>query len=390
MVTRVVVIGGGQAALQVAVSLRQSGYEGAVSILSEEETLPYQRPPLSKGYLWGEVDTTSLALRPLELYRRLDVDLLLGTRAVAIDRAAQRVELADGAALGYDALVLATGSRPQRLPIPGADTAHHLRSVADADRLRASLSARSHLLVIGGGYIGLEVAAAATQLGARVTVLEALPRVMSRVTGVEVAEFLIAEHRARGVQVITDATASRIDAEGVALRDGREVRCDEVLVAVGVKPNVELAEACGLVCDDGIVVDAFGRTGDPAIFAAGDCTNHPNPILRRRLRLESVHNAVEQAKAVARTIAGSPARYAQVPWFYSDQYDLKLQTVGLFADADRVVVEGSPKSREFAVYYLSVDRVVAVDAVNSPRAFVRARKLLAQAPATPRSLLIPA
>lgn len=384
MVNRCVVVGGGQAALQVAVSLRQGRYEGGIAILSDEATAPYHRPPLSKGYLWGEVDPTALSLRPAELYDRLAIDVCVGARVVAVDRDARRVALADDTSVPYDALVLATGARPQRLPIPGVadlECVHHLRTVADADRLRTRLAPDAHLVVVGGGYIGLEVAAAATRLGAQVTVLEAQPRVMARVTGSEVAAFLTEEHRARGVAVITDAFATRFDADPaggvrVAVRDGREIRCDEVLVAVGVVPNVELAEGCGLACDDGIVVDACGRTSDPAIYAAGDCTNHPNPILERRLRLESVHNAVEQAKAVARAITGSAAPYAQVPWFYSDQYDLKLQTVGLFDDADRTVIEGSPLAREFAVFYLNGDDVVAVDAVNSPRAFVRARKLL--------------
>ena len=410
---RCVIVGGGQAALQVAVSLRQAGYEGAVAILCDEATLPYQRPPLSKGYLWGELDAARLSLRPSNLYQRLAIDLSVGARAVAVDRSARRVELADGTSVPYDALVLATGARPRRLSIPGADLepVHHLRTVRDADRLRDRLSRGARLAVVGGGYIGLEVAAAATRLGAGVTVLEALPRVMSRVTGPEVAAFLTDTHRARGVEVMTDAAVTRFEPDPaggvrIVLRDGQELPCDEVLVAVGVVPNVELAEACGLVCDDGIVVDACGRTRDPAIFAAGDCTNHPNPILGRRLRLESVHNAVEQAKAVASAIAGPAAPYAQVPWFYSDQYDLKLQTVGLFHDADRTSILGSPESREFAVLYLSADRIVAVDAVNAPWAFVRARKLFAGAPdgslplstwraaggaaAAPSSMVIPA
>jgi len=381
-----VIVGGGQAALQTAVSLRQHGYDGTVTLLTDEDVPPYHRPPLSKGYLYGDVDTAGLSLRAPELYRRLSIGVRLGARAVAVDRDTRRVVLMDCTTVPYDNLVLATGARPRRLTIPGEelDRVHELRSVRDADRLRERLAPGAHLLVVGGGYIGLEVAAAATQVGARVTVLEAQPRVMARVSGAEVAAFLADEHRARGVDIVTSAVATRFkeDVAGgvrVELADGQEIGCDEVLVAVGVVPNSELAESCGLVCDDGIVVDACGRTGDPRIFAAGDCTNHPNPVLRRRLRLESVHNAVEQAKAVAATIAGAPQRYAQVPWFYSDQYDLKLQTVGLFNDADRVVVRGSREAREFAVFYLDRDRVVAVDAINAPRQFVLARKLLAGA-----------
>lgn len=387
MVSRCVIVGGGQAALQVAVSLRQGRYAGTITILSEEPVAPYQRPPLSKGYMAGAVAAEDLALRPAELYGRLSITLRTGTRAEAIDRAAGSVALATGATVPYDVLVLATGARPRLLPIPGADLdgVHHLRTLADTDALRARVRPGQHLAIIGGGYLGLEAAAAAARVGARVTVLEAQKRVMARVTGEYVAAFLTDAHRAHGVEVMTGAAAGRLERLPgerlrIALADGRELACDDVLVAAGVVPDVGLAEDCGLACDDGIVVDVHGRTGDPAVLAAGDCTNHPNPILGRRLRLESVHNAVEQAKAVARTILGAPAPYAQVPWFYSDQYGLKLQTVGLFDEADRVVIEGSPETSQFAALYLAGDRLVAVDAINSPRAFVLARKLLDRSP----------
>lgn len=384
---RVVIVGGGQSALQVAVTLRQQGHEGPITMLSDEPALPYQRPPLSKTHLASDADAAGLAFRTPEFYEKLEVEVRLSVRVTAVDRERRRVALDDGSALEYDFLVLATGARPQRLGLPGEELAqvHVLRTSADAERLRGRLRSGERLVVVGGGYLGLEAAAAATQLGAKVTVLEALPRVMSRVTGARVAAFLTELHRSRGVEVRTEAVAERIvaDPEGgvlVVLTNGSELPCDEVLVAVGVVPNVELAEGCGLPVDNGIVVDEHGQTEDPAIFAAGDCTNHPNPVLGQRMRLESVHNAIEQAKAVAATITGSPRPYAQVPWFYSDQYDVKLQTVGLFQSADHVVLRGSPEQGQFAVLYLVGDRVVAVDAINSPREFVLARKLLAAAP----------
>jgi len=386
-VKRVVIVGGGQSALQVAITLRQQGHEGTITMLSDEPALPYQRPPLSKTHLAGDADAEGLAFRTPEFYEKLEVEVRLNVRVTAVDRAERRVELEDGSTLEYDVLVLATGARPQRLGLPGEELkqVHVLRTAADSERLRTQLRAGERLVVVGGGYLGLEAAAAATQLGAKVTVLEALPRLMSRVTGARVSTFLTELHRSRGVEVRTEAVAERIEAdpEGevlVVLADGSELPCDEVLVAVGVVPNVELAEGCGLPVDNGIVVDEHGQTEDPAILAAGDCTNHPNPVIGQRLRLESVHNAIEQAKAVAATIVGAPQPYAQVPWFYSDQYDVKLQTVGLFQGADHVVLRGEPAEGKFAVLYLAGDRVIAVDAINSPREFVTARKLLAESP----------
>ena len=388
MVNRVVIAGGGQSALQVGISLRRRGFEGSIAMYSDEPALPYQRPPLSKSYLAAAAaDAAALAFRAPEFYEKLGIEVHLSVPVTAIDRAGRRVELGTGETVGYDALVLATGARPQRLGLPGEELeqVHVLRSAADAERLRRRLRPRTRLVVVGGGYLGLEAAAAARQQGAEVTLLEALPRVMSRVTGTRVATFLTDLHRSKGVEIRTESVAVRIDAvaEGgvlVVLADGDEISCDEVLVAVGVVPNVGLAEGCGLPVDNGIVVDEHGQTEDPAIFASGDCTNHPNPVLGQRMRLESVHNAVEQAKAVAATIVGESQPYAQVPWFYSDQYDVKLQTVGLFQGADRVVLRGAPAEGHFAVLYLVGDRVVAVDAINSPREFVLGRKLLAEAP----------
>jgi len=388
VVNRVVIAGGGQSALQVGISLRRRGFEGSIAMYSDEPALPYQRPPLSKSYLAAAAaDAAALAFRAPEFYEKLGIEVHLSVPVTAIDRAGRRVELGTGETVGYDALVLATGARPQRLGLPGEELeqVHVLRSAADAERLRRRLRPRTRLVVVGGGYLGLEAAAAARQQGAEVTLLEALPRVMSRVTGTRVATFLTDLHRSKGVEIRTEAVAVRIDAvaEGgvlVVLADGDEISCDEVLVAVGVVPNVGLAEGCGLPVDNGIVVDEHGQTEDPAIFASGDCTNHPNPVLGQRMRLESVHNAVEQAKAVAATIVGESQPYAQVPWFYSDQYDVKLQTVGLFQGADRVVLRGAPAEGHFAVLYLVGDRVVAVDAINSPREFVLGRKLLAEAP----------
>jgi len=382
-----VIVGGGQAAVQTALSLRQAGFRDPIAILCGEPAAPYQRPPLSKAYLAGEIDAERLAFRPRELYEKLGVDVREGAIAAAVDRAERRVALEDGTSLPYDALVLATGARPRPLGIAGEESerVHRLRTLADAKALRGRLRLGGRLVIVGGGYIGLEVAAVASKRGVRATIVEALPRLMSRVTGSEVAAFLTDVHRANGVEILTGAQASGLvrepDGGGVqlALADGRRVVADDVIVAVGVVPNVELAAACGLACEDGIVVDEHGRTSDPAIFAAGDCTSHPSALLGRRLRLESVHNAIEQGKAVARAVVGDLSEpYVQAPWFWSDQYDLKLQTVGLWSRADRTVVHGDPEARSFSVLYLDDDGVVAVDAVNAPREFLLARKLFAE------------
>jgi 3-phenylpropionate/trans-cinnamate dioxygenase ferredoxin reductase subunit len=384
LTSRCVIVGGGQAGVHVAITMRQRGFAGPVALVTGEPGLPYQRPPLSKAFLAGSLSRERLAFRPAGLYKKLDIDLRSDATVVAIDRDQKQVLLANGAALPYDWLVLATGSRPRSLPVPGAELKQvaGLRTVDDAERIRSWLAPGRRLAIIGGGYIGLEVAAVAASAGARITVFEASTRLLARVTGFEIADFFAGVHRARGVQTNVEATVHGFEARPdgsvqVEFNGGQRIVADGVVVAVGVLPEIELAQSALLECADGVVVDDHGRTSDPSILAAGDCTNHPNDRLGRRLRLESVHNAIEQAKTVAATICGGSEPYAQVPWFWSDQYSFKLQSVGLSAGHERTVVHGSIADGIFSVYYLKDDGVIALDAVNLPRDFAHARAIFA-------------
>ena len=378
------IIGAGHAAGQTAISLRHSGYEGSITLIGEENYAPYQRPPLSKKFLSGEMPVERLLLRKESFYPEHDIDLRLGTRVSELDRERQRVRLDDDSDLPYDRLVLATGSRVRKLKMPGAelDGVHYLRAIDDVLAMRAHFRPGKKLVIIGAGYIGLEVAAVAATAGLSVTVIEMADRVMARVVAPEVSAFFERVHREAGVDIRTNcAPGGSFEGEGrvsgLIPVDGERIPADLVLIGVGIEPAVELAEAAGLECDNGIVVDEYCCTADPHILAVGDCTNHPNSLLGRRLRLESVHNAQEQAKTAAATLTGEPLAYAQIPWFWSDQYDLKLQIVGLSGNHDRVVLRGDPDSRSFAAFYMQGDLITAVDAVNSAREFMLSKKLLA-------------
>ncbi len=376
-----VIIGGGHAAGQACASLRAGGWSGSITLVGEEPYPPYQRPPLSKAYLLGTLPAERLLFRPESFYTDHDVTLRLGERALRIDRAARRVET-DRGSLGYDALLLATGARPRPLTCAGADLGgvFGLRSIADVDAIKQRFDSARHLVIIGAGYIGLEVAAVAKRRGLNVTVLEAQDRVMSRVTSPLVSDFFTMIHREEGVDLRLGAQVGGVEGreavEAVRLADGTRVPADLVVYGIGVLPNQEIAAEAGLATENGILVDENARTEDPAIYAVGDCTNHPNPLLDRRLRLESVHNALEQAKTAAAALCGSPKPYAQIPWFWSDQYELKLQTVGLQDGYDATVVRGAPEARSFAVFYLRGEALIAVDAVNEPAAFMAAKKLV--------------
>ncbi|HEY3516435.1 MAG TPA: FAD-dependent oxidoreductase [Gammaproteobacteria bacterium] len=383
MSDHLVIVGGGQAAAQAAQSLRQQSFAGAITLLCDEPYPPYQRPPLSKKYFAGELARERLLLRPAAFYAEKGVALELGARVEEIEPAARRVRLRDGRTLTYDRLLLATGGRARALPVPGVDLpgVHYLRTIADVDSILASLAPGSRALLVGAGYIGLEVAASARQRGFDVTVLEAADRVMSRTVSAEVSAFYEACHRAAGVTIHCNAGVkafhggARVTA--VETSDGRQFACDVAIVGVGIEPNVELAARAGLECNNGIVVDELARTADPNIVAAGDCTNHPLPLLERRVRLESVPNAIHQAKVAAATLLGAPSPYSEVPWFWSDQYDLKLQIAGLSTGYDEVVLRGEPATRSFAAFYLRGGQLLAVDAVNSPREFIAGKKLVA-------------
>ncbi|WP_437684098.1 NAD(P)/FAD-dependent oxidoreductase [Sorangium sp. So ce131] len=390
----VVIVGAGQAGGEVASSLRQQGYEGRIVLVGDEAHPPYQRPPLSKGFLLGKLQLAQLYLKPEATYERSAIELRLRTRVDAIDRAAQEVALSDGSRLRYDKLVLATGGRARRLGLPGVDEGQlgnllYLRSIPDVDALRAHLVAGRHLVLIGAGYVGLEVAAAAVELGMKVTVIDVAPRVLSRVTGPEVSGFIEGVHRARGVTFRMSAVVKElvVDPSGQAVREvvvatgegGEEehIAADVVLVGIGLVPNTELAAAAGLPVHDGIVVDELARTSDPAVLAVGDCANQPSAYAGRRIRLESVPNAMEHARVAAATLLGKPAPSPAVPWFWSEQYGMRLQMVGLSAGYDRCVIRGSMEARAFAAFYLAGGHLLAADVIGRPPDFLAAKKLVA-------------
>jgi len=379
----VVIIGAGQAASQLVDSLRRRGYPDAITVMGDEG-LPYQRPPLSKKYLAGELGLDRLQLRQQSYFDEQRVTMHLGRRATAIDRETRRVQLDDGRTLEYGQLVIATGSHPRRLKMPGADLAgvHYLRSLSDADHLRTEVHVGQHAVIVGGGYIGLEVAATLRQLGMEVTVLEMADRVMNRVVAEPVSRYYEREHASHGVKMELGAgvLALQGDANGrvCAVETSRgNIAANLVVVGIGVLPTDELAQQAGLACDNGIVVDEYGRTSDPAIFAIGDCSNHPSVHYGRRVRLESVDNAFEQANTVAANITGTPTKHDRVPWFWSDQYHHKLLIVGLADGHDRAILRGDPANHSFSVCYLRDGELIAIDTVNMAKDQMAARKLIA-------------
>ncbi len=380
---RVVIIGAGQAGGQTAYSLRQGGFAGEITIIGDESAPPYQRPPLSKAYFKGEMDAERLFLKPLDYYAEHRIDLITGEAATAIDLAAKQVSLAGGRVLGWDKLVIATGARPRKLSLPGGDLENitELRTLADVDQLKKLATPGARMVVIGAGYIGLEAAAVGVQLGLKVTVLEAMQQVLSRVAGPEIGAFYTRIHREAGTDVRLGARIDGFEGvgsvTGVRLGDGEILPADLVLVGVGVLPNMEIALEAGLVCGNGIVVDEAMRTSHPDVFAVGDIAWRPLVHYDREGRLESVHNAIEGGKLAAAAILGTMPPPVEAPWFWSDQFDLKLQTAGLWTGADERVVRGDPSSRAFAVFYLKEGRLIAVDAVNSAPEFIVGKKLVA-------------
>ncbi len=379
---RIVIIGGGQAGAQAAFSLRQWGYAHELTLVAEEPSPPYQRPPLSKAYFKGEMAEARLYLKPDEWYTANNVSLLTGRTAARIDRPARSVTLDDGQSLAYDALILATGSRPRALPVRGTDLGNvfELRSLADVSQLRSAATPGKHLIIIGAGYIGLEAAAVARQIGLEVTVLEMAPRVLERVTSPVISQFYEREHRAQGVRircgVHVEALTGATNVTEVSLAGGEVLPADLVLVGIGIVPGQELALESGIACSNGINTDRDTRTSDPYVLAAGDCTSRPLVHYGRRGRLESVHNAIEQGKLAAAAILGRKRLTEDVPWFWSDQYDIKLQIAGLSAGHDQTVVRGDPATRKFAVFYLRAGKLIAVDAINSPPEFMASKKLI--------------
>ncbi|WP_028713816.1 NAD(P)/FAD-dependent oxidoreductase [Paracoccus sp. J55] len=379
---RIVIIGTGQGGQQMAASLRQEGFQGEILMLGEEPGLPYQRPPLSKAYM-ANGNAAALLLKPASFYERSAIVLRDGVRVAAIDRAAREVVTGDGARHPYDHLVIATGARNAPPPIPGLDAPGvvELRSLADAERIRRRLAATRHAVVVGGGFIGLEFAAMARAAGVAVTVVEAAPRLMSRALSPEMADWFLTLHREMGSQVLLDAPVAGVlagadgRASGVVLADGREVSGDLVLMATGVRPNSELAEAAGLACANGILVDATLATADPAISALGDVAAFPGP-LGRPLRLETVQAAVDHARHIARRlVGGASAPYAAVPWFWSDQGKAKLQIAGLLTGADRTVVLPQPEAAPVVLLFRG-GHLAAVETVNAAGIHMAARRMI--------------
>jgi 3-phenylpropionate/trans-cinnamate dioxygenase ferredoxin reductase subunit len=384
MISTILIIGGGQAGAQAIDTLRREGFGGRLVLIGDEPELPYQRPPLSKKYLSGEMPADRLVFRHRSFYDEHRIELKLGRQAVRLDAAARQVELADGEKLTYDRLLLCLGAESRRLTCPGAALpgVHYLRALADVAPIQAGFKPQARVVIIGGGYIGLETAATCRKMGCEVTVLEMADRVMNRVVAPTVSQYFAEEHRAHGVTIICDTRVvcleGRERVEHVVCADGTRHAADLVIVGVGAVATAELARAAGLACDNGIVVDEYCRTSDAAIYAAGDCTNHPSLRFGRRVRLESVDNAFEQAKTAALNLLDKPVAHDRVPWFWSDQFDSKLLIVGLSQDHDRQVLRGDPASRSFSVCYLKGRELLAVEAVNHSKDYMAARKLIAE------------
>jgi len=378
----IVVVGAGHCAGQLVARLRAEGYGGAITMVGAEAHPPYQRPPLSKNYLSGEVGVERVLLRPASFYEENDIELRLATRVREIDVDGSRVILDDGQHLAYEQLVLATGATVRRLAAPGANLPGigYLREISDSDAIRAAFAQRARLVVVGGGYIGLEVASVAAGRGVSVTVVETESRLMSRVVSPEVSAWYLELHRGAGVDVRTGVSVSGFEGDAKVSRvrcaDGNSFDADFVVVGIGIGANDSLAAAAGLETDNGVVVDEYGATSQAGIWAAGDCTSHPSRLYGRRVRLESVHNAMSQAKVVAANICGKETPYDEAPWFWSDQYDAKLQIVGLAEERDERVMRGDPGAGAFTVFHLRDGALVAAETVNGMRDHIACRKLV--------------
>jgi 3-phenylpropionate/trans-cinnamate dioxygenase ferredoxin reductase subunit len=375
-----VIVGGGHAAGQNAASLRQEGYDGEIIIIGDDTHIPYQRPPLSKQYLSGEHGLERVYLRPEKFYEERNIELRLGVTVTKINPDEHTVITSTGDTVSYEKLLLATGSRPRILNAPGSDLPgiHYLRAVDDVYNIQAEIPQVNNVCIVGGGYIGLEVASVIVSAGHNVTVLEMEDRILQRVTTPKMSAFYEELHSSHSVNIVTNTSVSGFTGDArveKVLCGDLSIPADLIIVGIGIIPNIELAETAGLACDNGIIVDEYCRTSNPDIFAAGDNTNHPNPILNRRLRLESVPNAMEQARVAAANMIGGDKTYETIPWFWSDQYGLKLQMMGFSADGETEVIRGDKATNQFAVFYLHENTVVAVDAVNSPREFMVCKQL---------------
>jgi 3-phenylpropionate/trans-cinnamate dioxygenase ferredoxin reductase component len=380
----VVIIGSGQAGAQVAISLRELGHWGPITMIGEEPHPPYQRPPLSKAFLKGDLTSDRIYLRPPQFYANRGIDLVLGRRVAALNPRGRTLTFADGEEMPYRAAVLATGTRARMPALSGLSLANvfSLRKIADVEALRPAIVSGSRVVILGGGYIGLEVASALHAMNTSVILLEAEDRVLKRVTSEPVSSFFEALHRKHGVDILTGVKAAGLEGKtrvtSVKLAEGGAVPADAVLLATGAVANTELADEAGLDADDGITVDEFGRTSAPGVYACGDCASFPSRRYGGLIRLESVQNAIDHAKSVAAAITGNPVPYDPVPWFWSDQYSSKLQIAGLFSPGDRSTVLGEPGAGPFAVEYRRDGRLAAVDAIDNARAHMLARRRIAE------------
>lgn len=379
----IAVVGAGQGGYQIAASLREQGYQEPITLIGEDPDLPYQRPPLSKAYLLGDTSKDRVLLRQASFYEKQNINLALGVRVTALDRHARRIMLAAGSALAYDHLVLATGARNRALPVEGADLdgVFYLRTLKEADAIGARLAAAQDIVIVGAGFIGLELAAVASKYGKSVSVVEAMSRCMGRAVSSIAAQFYLDAHKGWGVQFLLDSKLERIHGAqgrvvGVSTADGRKLPADLVLVGIGIIPNSEIAQSGGLTVANGISVDAELLTGDPTISAIGDCASFPSLRNGGLLRLESVQNAIDQAKCVANRLTGRKHAYDSVPWFWSDQRDLKLQMVGLTNGCDRTVIRGNPAERAFSVFCFRGDALLGIESVNRPADHMFGRRLL--------------
>lgn len=379
----IVVIGSGQAAIQTVMSLKRNEFTGSIKVIGEEDHLPYQRPPLSKDFLLEEYKPERVSLKKKEFYEENGVDLILGKRAESIDTILKEITLSDENKIRYNQLIIATGSRVRKLNVPGSDKKgiYYLRDLDDANALKQRLKKNKKMVIVGAGYIGLEVASVAASLGVEVTVIEMANRVMNRTVDPIISSYYQKLHESHGVKIHLDNGLKAFEGgdsvNAVLCSDGLMLEADLVVIGAGVLPNQEIAIEAGLECNNGIMVNEFGETSTAHVYACGDCTNHPNKGLNTRLRLESVHNAMEQSKTVANTIMGNKEPYDQVPWFWSDQYDHKLQLVGISGDHDEVVMRGLESEQKFLLFYLKNSELIAVNAINSSKEFLICRKLVA-------------
>jgi len=378
----VIIIGAGQSAGQCASSLRNGGFEGSIAIVGEENYPPYQRPPLSKGYLSDEVGLERVYTKKNDFYESNSIELITGTRVNKINRNEKYIQLSSEENISYEKLVIATGSRVRKLNVEGSDleNIYYLRGIDDSQNIKNLIKNKHHLTIVGAGYIGLEVAAVAVKAGKSVSVIEMTDRVMNRTVDPIISEYYEKLHKNHGVDIYLDSGLQGFEGSkevSKVICSNLELEAEGVVIGAGILPNVELALEANLECEDGILVNEFCETKDKDIYACGDCTNHPNKLLNRRLRLESVHNALEQAKTVASNIVGQKKEYNQIPWFWSDQYDHKLQIVGLSGEHDEVILKGSMEEKRFLVFYLKRGHLISVNAVNSPKEFLICKNLVA-------------